>query len=101
MIHALARELQCPGIFGRDTQKCLEDIARNGTPEWIYTKTYHRGLDGMLPTTSTGGNSKGEDAEKRSGNESSKAKEDTKALERPFGQDQFDYLRRLAASGPI
>ncbi|ULO24116.1 hypothetical protein [Methylocystis sp. SB2] len=98
MINALARELQCPGIFGRDTQKCLEEIARNGAPDWIYTKTYHRGLDGMLPTTSTGGNSKGEDAEKRSGNESSKAKEDTKALERPFGQDQFDYLRRLAAS---
>jgi len=98
MIRALTRELQCPRVFGRDTRRCLEGAAINGAPDWIYIKTYHRGLDGMLPPTSTGGKSKVEDAEKRSGNGSSSAREDSKSLERPFGQDQFDYLRRLAAS---
>ncbi|WP_292532245.1 hypothetical protein [Methylocystis sp.] len=98
MIQALAREFQCPRVFGKDTQKCLEEFARNGPPAWIYTRTYHRGLDGMLPPTSTGGKSKFENADKNGANESLKAREDTKALERPFGQDQFDYLRRLAAS---
>ena len=46
-----------------------------------------------------GGNSKGEDAEKRSGNESFKGERGHQgASSVGSGQDQFDYLRRLAAS---
>lgn len=96
--HAFIRELQCPRGFGEETEKCRRR-AQDGPPQWIVTKTYHRGLDGMLPPTRSGvGKPKSENGEKSGSKDTSRAQEDVKALERPYGQDQFDYLRRLAAS---
>lgn len=57
---------------------------------WIHQFSYLRGIDGQLP---------GDLHSDASGSVSSADKnrdKETKALERPVGQGQFDYLRRLA-----
>ena len=82
------------------TQEFDTDTADTATPRWIHMRTYHRGLDGMLsPTSSISGKaSKSEDAGKNTSKSEIRTQEDSRSLERPFGQSQFDYLRRLAAS---
>ena len=75
--------------------------------KWLYKFTYLKGLDGLLPPLP------GKDVEKQ--NESStddkasghdrqlastdffKVEQDTQSLERPIGQSQYDYLRRIGA----
>lgn len=93
IIQAFSRELQCGSDSDENCRTKNQDPAR-----WIITRTYHRGLDGMLPPTSSlGAKSKGETTES-GGKDPPKLQETVKALERPFGEDQFDYLRRLAAN---
>lgn len=67
----------------------------NESPPWIHRRTYLRGMDGALPPTNAGGE---KSAKKNGDKDAAKEREESKALERPFGQGQFDYLRRLAAS---
>jgi hypothetical protein len=97
ILHTFTKEFQCPHILGKDTPTCLETVNKNELPDWIYTSTYLRGVDGGLPRAGSGEKSKTED-EKSGSNENAKAREVSKARERSFGHDQFDYLRRLAAT---
>ncbi len=101
IVDAFTRELRCLDDEAYDKYKsCLSTLAVGGShPPWIHRRAYLRGLDGMLPATSPSGDksSKKDNGDKDQG-EASKARQSTKTLERAFGQDQFDYLRRLAAS---
>ena len=67
----------------------------------IYKFTYLRGLDGLLPSTE-GKADRPQDKATTSGEKQASASDffknetDTQALERPIGQSQFDYLRRIS-----
>ena len=63
--------------------------------------TYLRGLDGLLPTAEDTGNASKTTPANPAENpaavvDSFKLETDTKTLERPIGQGQFDYLRRIS-----
>jgi len=58
--------------------------------EWVYPFSYMRGLDGALPEPTTSGSPTATTQETR---QSDTRKE---TVERPEGNSQFDYLRRLA-----
>jgi hypothetical protein len=69
---------------------------------WIHKFTYLRGLDGLLPSVERTEDRKQDKAttqgEKQAGApDFFKVETDTKTLERPIGQGQFDYLRRISA----
>ncbi len=57
---------------------------------WIYPFSYMRGLDGLLPDHATSRPSSG------TAKEQSEKEEKAETIERPVGNSQFDYLRRLA-----
>lgn len=100
IVDAFIRELRCPDEAHDNYKSCLSRLPVGGPhPEWIHRRAYLRGLDGMLPATSPSGDksSKKDNGDKAEA-ESSKAQQGSKTLERAFGQGQFDYLRRLAAS---
>ncbi len=59
---------------------------------WIFERTYLHGLDGALPQS--GKDVKKTDATSKP--DKDKSDEDGRALDRPYGQGQDDYLRRLA-----
>ncbi len=60
------------------------------SPKWIHPFSYMRGLDGVVP-------GEGKTAEEgKSSKENDKNKKTKSELERPEGQNQKDYLRRLA-----
>ena len=64
-------------------------------PSWIHAYSYLRGLDGQLPATSDGGiTAKKEDGDAKQA--ATSAGSDAKRIERPDGQSQYDYLRRLS-----
>ncbi len=72
--------------------------SKDDYPPWVHAYSYLRGLDGQLPSFQSGGDSgtgrkddSGGDA--RSGNADRSS--DPKRIERPEGQGQFDYLRRM------
>ncbi|MBM3624277.1 MAG: hypothetical protein FJX16_02955, partial [Alphaproteobacteria bacterium] len=100
IVDAFIRELRCPDEAHDKYKSCLSRFpVGEPHPEWIHRRAYLRGLDGMLPATNSSGDksSKKDNGDKEQG-ESSKAQQSSKTLERAFGQGQFDYLRRLAAS---
>lgn len=100
IVDAFTRELRCPDKAYDKYRSCLSTLPGGASPPgWIHRRAYLRGLDGMLPTTSRSGDksSKKDNGDKDQG-EASKAQQSSKTLERAFGQDQFDYLRRLAAN---
>ena len=67
-------------------------------PPWVHSYSYLRGLDGQQPPSQSGGESG--NAKKNDGGGDTKSGgsdrgSDSKLIERPEGQGQFDYLRRL------
>ncbi len=78
---------------------------QNQNCQWIYRLSYLRGLDGALPQPAQydgKGNDGGKDGQSNSSPATQKDQAKTvlvaKPSELPFGQDQYDYLRRLARS---
>ncbi|MGH6835038.1 MAG: hypothetical protein ACREC9_05700 [Methylocella sp.] len=70
-------------------------------PPWVHRLTYLRGLDGQLPGTPgtedrKTGKGTGEADRKASATDFFKTKSDVNGGDRPNGQGQQDYLRRLA-----
>jgi hypothetical protein len=64
-------------------------------PHWIHSYSYLRGLDGQLPAQQPSSDvAKKDDAGSKPNG--STLVVDAKRIERPDGQGQFDYLRRLA-----
>lgn len=103
LVKAFWRELQlveCADENDHLKQICAPLPLKEKLGRWErYRKSYLRGIDGMLPSRSSAGDkSSQKDSSDKSQGDASKTLQDTKALERAFGQDQFDYLRRLAAS---
>jgi hypothetical protein len=79
---------------------CTPDEGSLESP-WVHELSYLRGLDGALPTPEgtedqkTGRSS--DPAEKQAGaKDANKTQVDSKAFDRPFGEGQQDYLRRIA-----
>jgi hypothetical protein len=65
-------------------------------PSWIHAYSYLRGLDGQLPTSSGDTAATAKDDGDSKANAASGLAGDAKQIERPNGQSQYDYLRRLA-----
>jgi hypothetical protein len=63
-------------------------------PAWIHAYSYLRGLDGQLPATTESGSGKKDDGDAKQTAPSGGG--DAKRIERPDGQSQYDYLRRLS-----
>jgi hypothetical protein len=81
-----------PRTFIKSVKNKKEKNKKEETDDSIHRFSYLRGIDGQLP---------GDLHSDASGSVSSANKnrdKDTKALERPVGHGQFDYLRRLATS---
>jgi hypothetical protein len=60
---------------------------------WVHRFTYLRGLDGALPESQKVDPPKGQGEDEK--HSADKSPSDTKASDLPFGNGQFDYLRRL------
>jgi hypothetical protein len=87
---AMAKEFAGP-------DRC-RDNDKDDYPPWVHTYSYLRGLDGQLPAFQASGDAStgkkvegGSDAKLGGADQSS----DPKRIERPEGQGQFDYLRRM------
>lgn len=85
-------------------EHCFEDpnCAGKEGHAWVHKFTYLRGLDGQLPGVQgsedrKGGKGTGEADSKSSPAGFLKAQTDAQESDRPNGQGQFDYLRRLTA----
>ena len=90
-------------FFGRTLPQAVERqlVSTGLDPRSIHKFTYLRGLDGLLPSIERRDDRKEDNAtspkEKQTGvADFFKAEGDTKTLERPIGQSQFDYLRRIS-----
>jgi len=84
-------------LYGRRVTDAFErKLATGFSPVKL---TYIRGVDGTLSSMSAEVKKSSANSE-QSGNDKHliKTQEDLKTLEHAFGQDQFDYLRRLAAN---
>ncbi|CCJ05805.1 hypothetical protein [Methylocystis sp. SC2] len=82
-------------LYGRMIAQTFEKAFTDLSTERI---TYLRGLDGVLPAGDRSVRStKKEEESGRDSKESSKSRDGSGTFEQAFGQDQFDYLRRLAA----
>lgn len=69
--------------------------------DWIHKQTYLRGLDGALPQVEAkeernASNGPSQSNGQAGGKELTKSQTDVRAFDRPHGQSQQDYLRRLA-----
>jgi hypothetical protein len=91
-------------FYGQTLPKIVErEFARDTEPrhKWIHKFTYLRGLDGLLPSAEGKEETK-EDKTTTSGEKQGnttdffKIETDTQSLERPIGQSQYDYLRRIS-----
>lgn len=97
----LVRSTPCPDV-DKDAQpggKASHDAIHWAQTQWLHRYDYFRGLDGQVPgsqpgSTATAGATGTDAANGKSppGNSTG----DSKQIERPEGQGQFDYLRRLA-----
>ena len=72
-----------------------------GLHPWIHKFKYLRGLDGLLPSSAgkedTKQDKSASSAEKQGGvPDFFKIESDTQTLERPIGESQYDYLRRIS-----
>jgi hypothetical protein len=95
--------------FPDTMERCFEDPdcqpkKDSGHPPWVHRLTYLRGLDGQLPgaqgTAGTGDRKTGKGTEETDKQarvtDFFKTKSDVNGGDRPNGQGQQDYLRRLA-----
>ena len=90
--------------YGQTLPQAVKDEfkkSRGLRPDQIYEFTYLRGLDGLLPQPEDTGKRKQDKPENPAENPSAvadyfKLETDNKTLERPIGQGQFDYLRRIS-----
>ncbi len=88
-------------------ERCFEDPAKcsqkeNAGHKWVHKLTYLRGLDGQLPGAQgsddrKAGKGTGEADSKSSPMGFLKTQTGVQESDRPNGQGQFDYLRRLTA----
>ena len=99
-------------VYGQTLPQAVERQFYHTRPGWhapsgseantpIYKFTYLRGLDGLLPSAEGKEDQKQDKAtaqgEKQAGTtDFFKIETDTKSLDRPIGQSQFDYLRRIS-----
>ena len=98
IVDAFMRDLRCLHAKSDDQYNQCVSMSPNemAPPAWILKRTYLRGIDGLLPPANLNKSSKKEGGAKESG-EGPRPQDVSKSFERAFGQDQFDYLRRLAA----
>jgi hypothetical protein len=71
------------------------------SPPWAHKFTYLRGLDGALPGNQQNDPPKNAPGDSQGGSDKDQAdknRADTKSSDLPFGNGQFDYLKRLAGS---
>jgi len=99
IVDAFVRELRCLDSKSNDQhEQCLSSLPeQEPPPNWIHKRTYVRGVDGLAASANGNKSATKDSGDKRSG-EAPGTQDISKSLERAFGQDQFDYLRRLAAS---
>ncbi|HUB65140.1 MAG TPA: hypothetical protein VL996_12000 [Methylocella sp.] len=91
-------------FYGQTLPKVMErNLAKDDAPhhDWIHKFTYLKGLDGLLPSAESKEETKEDKAassEEKTGSTTDyfKIETDTQSLERPIGQSQFDYLRRIS-----
>jgi hypothetical protein len=89
-------------FYGQTLPKVVEHTFAPDDPEptWIHKFSYLRGLDGF-PPSSTGKEGTKQDNQTTSGEKQGgapdffKTEKDTQSLERPIGESQYDYLRRI------
>jgi hypothetical protein len=91
-------------LYGQTLPKAVErTFAPDERPHpWIHKFTYLRGLDGLLPFGAAKENTKQDKSATAGEKEGSspdffKIENDTQSLERPIGESQYDYLRRISA----
>ncbi|QBR72208.1 hypothetical protein CU048_14050 [Beijerinckiaceae bacterium] len=93
-------------FYGQTLPKAVEagfgrNPCKDGTVCWIHKLTYLRGLDGLTPMTDGAEDrrqdkSAPQDAKPAGAAGFFKTQTDLKNLDRPVGQGQFDYLRRMS-----
>jgi hypothetical protein len=89
-------------LYGRALPEVVERKLAKDTAHhhnWIHNFSYLKGLDGLLPSAGKDDTRQdnASDQEKQGGTTSVfKVETDTQSLERPIGQSQFDYLRRIS-----
>ncbi|HEX3494865.1 MAG TPA: hypothetical protein VHT48_05795 [Methylocella sp.] len=89
-------------LYGQTLPKAVEHAFAPDGPTSIHKFTYLRGLDGLLPSSAGKEDAKQEKSTntgtKTSGSSDFfKIENDTQSLERPIGESQYDYLRRISA----
>ena len=91
-------------LYGQTLPKAVARAFAPDDPEpsSIYKFTYLRGLDGLLPSSAGKEDAKQEKSTTtgtKTGGSSDffKIENDTQSLERPIGESQYDYLRRISA----
>lgn len=94
-------------FYGQTLPKAVEDIFgadkcnSRSTCSWIHKLTYLRGLDGLTPMTGGTDEKKPDKPAEQSGKQEGaaaffKTSTDANTMDRPVGQGQFDYLRRMS-----
>lgn len=88
-------------IYGRTITQTVADKLSEPHPcrdQWVHSFSYLRGLDGQLPTVKPDDNTDGQDKDdnKPKSAAARKPSDSELGIERPEGQSQFDYLRRLS-----
>jgi hypothetical protein len=89
-------------LYGQTLPLTVEhEFVPDGLPHsWIHKFTYLRGLDGLLPANGKEDQKqdKATTSEQKQGSTTDffKVEADTQSLERPIGQSQYDYLRRIS-----
>jgi hypothetical protein len=91
-------------LYGQTLPKTVErTFAPDNRPHpWIHKFTYLRGPDGLLPFSAGKENTKQDKSATAGEKQGSspdffKIENDTQSLERPIGESQYDYLRRIGA----
>jgi hypothetical protein len=91
-------------LYGQTLPKAVARAFAPDDPEpsSIHKFTYLRGLDGLLPSSAGKDDAKEEKSTTtgtKTGGSSDffKIENDTQSLERPIGESQYDYLRRISA----
>jgi hypothetical protein len=91
-------------FYGQTLPKAVERAfaGDDSKHKWIHKFTYLRGLDGLVPPSGTKEDSKQDKSANREGKQGGtpdffKVENDTESLERPIGESQYDYLRRIGA----
>lgn len=89
-------------FYGQTLPKVVEQKfgCQDISCDWIHKFTYLRGLDGLVPSAEGKEQTKADKTnaseEKRDTRDFFKIETDTQSLERPIGESQFDYLRRIS-----